>query len=49
MTDGVALYAKSEDVRWLYLGLRCPACKLTAVYGDWKCEAGPYRELLARV
>lgn len=49
ITVGVALYADSEDVRWLYLGCRCPACGLTAVYGDWKNEFHGFRELLARV
>lgn len=49
ITVGVALYAGSEDVRWLYLGCRCPACGVTAVHGDWKNEFGGYRELLARV
>jgi len=46
---GVSLYEDSEDVRWLYLGCRCPTCGLTAVYGDWKNEFNGYRELLARV
>lgn len=46
---GVALYAGSEDVRWLYIGCRCPACALTAVYFDWKDEFEGYRGLLARV
>ena len=46
---GVSLYDGSEDVRWLYLGCRCSACGLTAVYGDWKNEFPGYRELLARV
>jgi hypothetical protein len=49
VTVGVSLYDKSEDVRWLYLGFRCPACGLTAVYGDWKNEFNGYQELLARV
>lgn len=49
VTVGVSLYDDSEDVRWLYLGFRCPACGLTAVYGDWKNEFNGYRELLARV
>jgi len=49
VTVGVALYVESEDVRWLYLGFRCPTCGLTAVYGDWKNEFKGYRELLARV
>lgn len=49
ITVGVSLYADSDDVRWLYVGCRCPACSLTAVYGDWKNEFNGYRELLARV
>ncbi len=49
ITVGVSLYADSEDVRWLYVGCRCPECGLTAVYGDWKNEFIGYRELLARV
>jgi hypothetical protein len=46
---GVSLYDDSEDVRWLYLGCRCPGCGLTAVYGDWKNEYIGYGGLLARV
>ena len=49
ITVGVSLYAESEDVKWLYLGCRCPKCGLTAVYGDWKNEFNGYRELLAQV
>jgi hypothetical protein len=49
ITVGVSLYDDSEDVRWLYLGCRCPKCRLTAVYGDWKNEYSDYRGLLARV
>jgi hypothetical protein len=49
ITVGVSLYEESADVRWLYLGCRCPKCGLTAVYGDWKNEFNDYRELLARV
>ncbi len=49
ITVGVSLYDDSEDVRWLYLGCRCPACGLTAVYGDWKNEFNGYQELLSRV
>lgn len=47
ITVGVSLYEDSEDVRWLYLGCRCPKCGLTAVYGDWKNEFNGYRQLLA--
>ena len=46
ITAGVALYSDSEDVRWLYLGCRCPKCGLTACYADWKNEYEGYSELL---
>ena len=49
ITVGVSLYEGSDDVRWLYLGCRCPQCGLTAVYGDWKNEFNGYQALLARV
>jgi hypothetical protein len=49
ITVGVSLYDDSEDVRWLYLGCRCPSCGLVAVYGDWKNEFEGYQQLLARV
>jgi hypothetical protein len=35
ITAWIALYADSEDVRWFYVGCRCPSCGLTACYGDW--------------
>jgi hypothetical protein len=46
---GVALYADSIDVRWLYLGCRCTQCGLIATYGDWKNEHEDYRELLKKI
>ncbi len=49
ITAAVSLYEGSEDVRWLYLGCRCPECGLTAVYGDWKNEFIGYQALLAKV
>jgi hypothetical protein len=49
ITVGVSLYTDSEDVRWLYLGCRCPNCGLTAVYGDWKNEFNGFRALLDKV
>ena len=49
ITVGVALYADSEDVRWLYIGCRCPECNLSGCYGDWKNEFIGFRDLLARV
>src|SRR3954447_6630790 len=32
ITVGVSLYDGSDDVRWLYVGCRCPACGVTACY-----------------
>jgi hypothetical protein len=49
ITVGVSLYEPSEDVRWIYLGCRCPACGLTACYGDWKNEFENYQQLLSRI
>lgn len=49
ITAGVSLYAASEDIRWLYIGCRCPACGITGVYGDWKNECEGFRDFLARV
>ena len=49
ITVGVALYQGSEDVKWLYLGCRCPKCGLTSAYGDWKNEYIGYKDLLALV
>ena len=46
---GVALFADSDDVRWLYVGCRCPACGIVGVYGDWKNEFDGYADLLGRI
>ena len=49
VTIGVALYADSEDVRWFYIGARCPAYRLNGCYGDWKMQWNGYQTLLANV
>jgi hypothetical protein len=46
---GISLYEGSSDVKWLYIGCRCPKCGLTAVYGDWKNEFSGYREFLGQI
>jgi hypothetical protein len=46
---GVSLYEGSDDVRWIYIGCRCPACGLVGCFGDWKNEFNDYRKLLARM
>jgi hypothetical protein len=49
ITVGVALYTDSTDVRWVYIGCRCPSCGLVGCYGDWKSESGPASKYLARI
>ena len=49
ITAGVALYSGTEDVKWLYLGCRCPKCGLTACYADWKNEYEGYSKLLKMI
>ena len=49
VTVGLALYDESDDVRWLYLGCRCPVCGLTGCYGDWTSEFPDYRDLMKRL
>ena len=49
ITAGVSLYSGARDVRWIYIGARCPDCGLTACYGDWKNEFDDYEELLQRI
>jgi hypothetical protein len=39
----------SDDVRWLYIGCRCPTCNLLGCYADWKNEFEGYRKLLRRM
>jgi hypothetical protein len=49
ITVGVSLYKGGSDVKWLYLGCRCPSCGRTACYGDWKNKFEDYRQLLGRI
>lgn len=48
LTVGVALYGQTNDVRWFYIGARCPHCKMVGCYGDWKNEFTGYEALLSR-
>jgi hypothetical protein len=41
--------ALTEDVRWFYIGCRCPDCGLVGCYADWKNEYIGYQSLLAKV
>ncbi len=49
ITAGVSLYEDTEDVRWVYLGCRCPTCGLTSCYGDWKNEFEGFQKWLVGV
>ncbi len=53
ITVGVSLYldeeSLSDDVRWLYIGCRCPQCNLVGCYADWKNEFNGYEKLLQNV
>ena len=54
ITAGVHVYRganndPTEDVRWFYIGCRCPECGLVGCYADWKNEYNGYQELLAKV
>lgn len=50
ITVGVSLYKNksglTKDVRWLYIGCRCPECNLMGCYADWKNEFSDYEKLL---
>ncbi len=35
LMTGVALYSNSDDIRWVYVGAKCPDCGLVGVYTDW--------------
>ena len=39
----------TDNVRWLYLGVRCLACKRLGIAGNWKNDFEPVQELLALV
>ena len=46
---GVSLYPSevglSDNVRWVYIGCRCPKCNLVGCYADWKNEYSGYESL----
>ncbi|GAA1397954.1 hypothetical protein ACFQZ4_09235 [Catellatospora coxensis] len=47
---GFSLYDdESDDVRWLYVALRCQSCAEIGVYDDWKIGYGPSGMLLDQV
>jgi hypothetical protein len=46
---GFAFYADSNDVRWVYLALRCVRDGVLGCYADWKIDYSPSEHLLRAV
>jgi hypothetical protein len=46
---GFAFYDDSDDVRWVYLVLRCTADGVLGCYADWKIDYAPTGQLLQAV
>ncbi len=46
---GFPFHDASEDVRWVYLALRCTRDGVLGVYADWKIDYSPPNHLLQAV
>lgn len=47
---GFAIHdAVDQDVRWIYIGLRCEHCGLGGVYADWSVDYSPSRHLVDKL
>ena len=46
---GFSLYDDGDDIRWLYIGVRCAQCGVLGCFVDWKIGYGPSLQLMARV
>jgi hypothetical protein len=42
---GFSLY-EDGDIRWLYIGVRCPVCGVLGCFAGWKIAYSPSRQLL---
>ena len=49
ITVGASVHQDSNDICWVYIGCRCPACGVTGNYGDWSSEWGDVGEYLKQV
>jgi hypothetical protein len=45
---GFSLYEERNDVRWIYVGVRCSQCGVLGTFGDWKVGYSPSLHLLAK-
>lgn len=46
---GFSLYEGDGEIRWLYVGVRCPRCGVLGCFAGWKIGFSPSRHLLDRV
>jgi len=46
---GFAFYDDSDDVRWVFLALRCTTDGVLGCYADWKIDYSPSEHLLRAV
>ena len=43
---GFALYKRSRDIKWLYVGCRCPRCGILGCFAGWKVGYGDSERLI---
>jgi hypothetical protein len=43
---GFALRDDHQDIRWVYLGMRCTKCGVLGCYAEWKIDYSPSLHLL---
>jgi hypothetical protein len=46
---GFSLYHNGEDIRWMYIGVRCPACGILGCFADWKIAYSPSLHLMDHI
>ncbi len=46
MAVGFALRPAGDDVKWIYVALRCTKCGELGLYADWKIDYSPSLQLL---
>jgi len=46
---GFSLYEDDQEIRWLYVGVRCARCGVLGCFAGWKIAYTPSRHLLDKV
>jgi len=49
MGVGFSLYDDKQNIRWIYVGARCPQCGLMGCFAEWKIGYEPSLHLLDKV